>query len=855
MTGDQPRCGGCIDRECGTVISFRDTSGGDGQFGSCDLQQTFHISDVVVLCHIVVAAVQDHSGSHIDPVITGICCAAAECDITQFMTGEQRIAGNRCAGKGLCRSVVGGFRIIALDREDCLIDEERTCDVLRDLVVARHIRAVGVSDLHGIRHNGNGVAGIHIGIGIRCVKFHSGNNMSCKNIIHAVQQGRAAERMGVAVIGDTGGVAHDHDLSFGDGYRQIAAERIEIIAGGDGVTCGPGILNRLIAVLPFPAEIACGVIAHHISGAVFHRDHNVAHHGPVNDRRFDRDGVADQTDAAAVFDRVGCTVEIEKTAVCSAVLIDIHIHKFRAGDIGIGAGDGRCRVGKIQMIGRPGRICRRQRDICRAEDAGNGNIRQHRFVAAAAEGQIIVCSGKDVLIRTGVGHIAVCGGRRCDAESVFDDQSAEVGNGTGTETVIQGEGHIFRDFNARRSGSECAVKDKIFVNGQRIIEFKCGCSAGCKRICNRHRPVCRSVEYGFAERCYTVKGIEGILCGGDNCSGAFRIQRVGPGVVGEGGLNAAHCIPVGIFVLRCGEDFAPGQTVGGSIGRIEVISRCRCIRCVHPFAVAEVVEHAVKFPDQCTCISRCARGSNGNGTVHRNRRAENIFISQAGNGGGNRVQHTIGVAAIVIEPLIRGRIDRTAVNGIDDVDGAAVDRNNVSFGNIVETVCGVIDIVSGEYGVDDVCGGCATVRIDAGRTVCIAGNRGVHQIERTLCHHDGSAVFPHIGVCICSDGGVENFHSGSVVVDQERRSTGQRRTGVDISDITAVVVVDICVTDGHVAGGKTDGTGARPETVGGIDLHPVHRGLIFAAVDVNRTTDISVVTVMQHRIFQKQFPL
>ena len=170
-------------------------------------------------------------------------------------------------------------------------------------------------------------------------------------------------------------------------------------------------------------------------------------------------------------------------------------------------------------------------------------------------------------------------------------------------------------------------------------------------------------------------------------------------------------------------------------------------------------------------------------------------------------------------------------------------------------MCGVIDIVSGEYGVDDVCGGCATVRIDAGRTASVAGNSGVHQIERTLFHLDGSAVFPHIGVCICSDGGVENFHSGSIVVDQERRSTGHRRTGVDISDITAVVVVDICVTDGHVAGGKTDGTGARPETVGGIDLHPVHRGLIFAAVDVNRTTDISVVTVMQHRIFQKQFPL
>ena len=507
------------------------------------------------------------------------------------------------------------------------------------------------------------------------------------------------------------------------------------------------------------------------------------------------------------------------------------------------------------MIGRPGRICSRQRDICRAEDAGNGNIRQHRFGAAAAEGQVIVCSGKDVLIRTGVGHIAVCGGRRCDAESVFDDQSAEVGNGTGTETVIQGEGHIFRDFNARRSDSECAVKDKIFVNGQRIIEFKCGCSAGCKRICNRHRPVCRSVEYGFAERCYTVKGIEGILYGGDNCSGAFRIQRVGPGVVGEGRQNAAHCIPVGIFVLRCGEDFAPGQTVGDSIGRIECVSCRRCIRCVHPFAVAEVVEHAVKFADQCTCISRCARGSNGNGAVHRSRRAEDIFISHAGNGGGIRVHHTICVFCIVIEPLIGGLVDRTAVNGIDDVDGAAVDRNNVSFGNIVETVCGVIDIVSGEYGVDDVCGGCATVRIDAGRTVCIAGNSGVHQIERTLFHQDGAAAFPHIGVGICSDGGVENFHSGCFVVDQERRSTGQRRTGVDISDITAVVVVDICVTDGHVAGGKTDGTGARPETVGGIDLHPVHRGLIFAAVDVNRTTDISVVTVMQYRIFQKQFPL
>ena len=151
------------------------------------------------------------------------------------------------------------------------------------------------------------------------------------------------------------------------------------------------------------------------------------------------------------------------------------------------------------------------------------------------------------------------------------------------------------------------------------------------------------VSNGFTQRDLTVKGIQNIIGDRDLKGRCFRFQSVCTGIEREHGLDTAHCIPVGVFVLRCGEDFAPGQTVCCGIGSVEVISRCRCIRCVHPFAVAEVVEHAAKFADQRTCISRCSRGSNGNGTVHRNRRAEDIFISHAGNGGGIRVHHTICV--------------------------------------------------------------------------------------------------------------------------------------------------------------------------------------------------------------------
>ena len=105
----------------------------------------------------------------------------------------------------------------------------------------------------------------------------------------------------------------------------------------------------------------------------------------------------------------------------------------------------------------------------------------------------------------------------------------------------------------------------------------------------------------FPQRDIPVKRVQCIVGDRDLKGRCFQcVKRVGPGVEGEGGQNAAHCIPVGIFVLRCGEDFAPGQTVGCGIGGIEVISRCRCVGCVDPFAVAEVVIHAVKFTDQCT---------------------------------------------------------------------------------------------------------------------------------------------------------------------------------------------------------------------------------------------------------------
>ena len=115
-----------------------------------------------------------------------------------------------------------------------------------------------------------------------------------------------------------------------------------------------------------------------------------------------------------------------------------------------------------------------------------------------------------------------------------------------------------------------------------------------------HKPV-DCVRDCFPQRDHAVEGIEDIVRGIHGQGRCFQcVKRVGPGVEGECRQNAAHCIPVGVFVLRCGEDFAPGQTVCCGIGGIEVISRCRCIRCVDPFAVAEVVIHAVKFPDQGT---------------------------------------------------------------------------------------------------------------------------------------------------------------------------------------------------------------------------------------------------------------
>ena len=166
-------------------------------------------------------------------------------------------------------------------------------------------------------------------------------------------------------------------------------------------------------------------------------------------------------------------------------------------------------------------------------------------------------------------------------------------------------------------------------------------------------------------------------------------------------------------------------------------------------------------------------------------------------------------------------------------------------------MCGVIDIVSGEYGVDDVCGGCATVRIDAGRTVCIAGNSGVHQIERTFCHHNGAAVFPHIGVCICSDGGVEDLHictTGNI----DRCRTFKHCAIRKIAAIVAVVVVDVRVADRYITFLDADRTG-NSAAVSRIDFHAIqnHRGIRTAEFD--RTAVISRDPVMERGVLQQCF--
>ena len=235
----------------------------------------------------------------------------------------------------------------------------------------------------------------------------------------------------------------------------------------------------------------------------------------------------------------------------------------------------------------------------------------------------------------------------------------------GFQVIVHGICHFHRDFSGAVNGqarSETGDLEFIRKCDGRDVARKGDHAAG-SVIGGDQTVLC--IINGFTQRGISVKRVQCIVGCRDLKGRCFQcVKRVGTRIVGEGGQNAAHCIPVGIFVLRCGEDFAPGQTVGDSIGSVECVSCRRCIRCVHPFAVAEVVIHAVKFADQRTGVGGGSGSGNGNCAVRaddRCRCAEDFFCCGSGivclvdryvrDCGGDSFQHiVIKVDGPVVEP-------------------------------------------------------------------------------------------------------------------------------------------------------------------------------------------------------------
>ena len=158
----------------------------------------------------------------------------------------------------------------------------------------------------------------------------------------------------------------------------------------------------------------------------------------------------------------------------------------------------------------------------------------------------------------------------------------------GFQVIVHGICHFHRDFSGAVNGQarsetgdlefirKCDGRD-VARKGDHVAGTVIGGDQTVFCIINR-----------FTQRGISVKRVQCIVGCRDLKERCFQcVKRVGTRIVGEGRQNAAHCIPVGVFVLRCGEDFAPGQTVCCGIGGIKC-NRLRAVQCGDPLVVGSV---------------------------------------------------------------------------------------------------------------------------------------------------------------------------------------------------------------------------------------------------------------------------
>ena len=192
----------------------------------------------------------------------------------------------------------------------------------------------------------------------------------------------------------------------------------------------------------------------------------------------------------------------------------------------------------------------------------------------------------------------------CDRVAAVNGDFARTVNG-------QGDGRGDGDLAAQCDGRDAVRKGDLAAGS----------------VIGIHKPV-DCVHDCFPQRDHAVEGIEDIVRGIHGQGRCFRFQCVCTGIEREHGLDTAHCIPFGVFVLRCGEDFAISQTVIRLI-RLEI--QCyRVICCLDPFLrrSIQIVEIGSDFSGQRTGNGgRSGSGDGKHAVCARSgcRRSENFF--------------------------------------------------------------------------------------------------------------------------------------------------------------------------------------------------------------------------------------
>ena len=463
----------------------------------------------------------------------------------------------------------------------------------------------------------------------------------------------------------------------------------------------------------------------------------------------------------------------------------------------------------------------------------------------------------------------------------------------GFQVIVHGICHFHRDFSGAVNGQARSETGDL--------EFSRKCDG--RDVARKGDHVTGSVIGGdqtvfciinrFTQRGISVKRVQCIVGCRDLKGRCFQcVKRVGPGVEGECRQNTAHCISVGVFVLRCGEDFAPGQTVCCGIGGVEVISRCRCIRCVHPFAVAEVVV-GVDVIGSGSADERTGKGGgSGSGDGKHAvcarcgcRRSENFFHSCHSRIDVRRIRDLL--VSIILSGFLNGAVKSvdqecftfaripvidvtvrsgTVVldlliahnNGVDDHFGRAFVRHKHStaaVGRVVHNggVCdrdkrfsdpdgttGRISMIGGKGGVIDVCSCPGSIHRSpflAGRVLC--KNTVVYIQHGVGVIINGTAISVRMvcGECTVADIG---FCSFTIVADGTTAAgaaffAGDHCTGT-------VVFCKGAVPDRQHTCRMIDGTAAARSIV--LPENGIHNGQFCAGIEINSTAAAVSVRIL-----------